>query len=260
MDKKTPNAIEKALEILLAFTPYNQEMGTVELSQKLGLHKATASRILRTLAENGFLHQNTKTRKYNLGPAALDLGRAANYSLNTDMVQLAKPYIDELRNALEETVVLEVISRTSTVMAYVAEGPQRVRIAGTVGDQLPVHAAAGAKAILAYSPPEFVDEVLEGSMPRFTPQTITDRKAFKRELEKIRHKGFSLDNEEIDIGINAVGVPIFNYEDEPVAAIVVAGTSRRVTGADDSRVVGLTREAAAEISERLHHKGGVVDE
>jgi DNA-binding IclR family transcriptional regulator len=175
------------------------------------------------------------------------------------MVQLAKPYIDELRNALEETVVLEVISRTSTVMAYVAEGPQRVRIAGTVGDQLPVHAAAGAKAILAYSPQEFVDEVLEGSMPRLTPYTITDRKAFKRELEKTRSKGFSLDKEEIDIGINAVGAPIFNYEDEPVAAIVVAGTSQRVTGADDSRVVVMTREAAAKISERLHHKGGVVD-
>ena len=254
------NAIEKTLEVLLAFTPYNQEMGTMELSQKLGLHKATASRILRTLADNGFLQQNSETRKYRLGPAALDLGSAANYSLNTDMVQLAKPYVDELRNVLEETVVLEVISGTSTVMAYVAEGPQRVRIAGTVGDRLPVHAAAGAKAILAYKPLEFVEETLKDGLPYLTPDTITDLDAFKRELDRTRDRGFSLDQEEIDVGINAVGAPIFSYDDEPVAAIVVAGPSRRVTGEEDSREVRLIKESAAKVSGLLHHKGGVSSE
>jgi DNA-binding IclR family transcriptional regulator len=260
MADKKPNSIEKALDVLHAFTPYNREMGTGEISQELGLHKATASRILRTLADKGFLQQNQETKKFSLGPAASDIGRAYNNGLSSNLVQLAKPHIDDLRSSLEETVVLEVLSGTSTVMAYVAEGPQRVRIAGTVGDRLPAHAAAGAKAILAFSPSDVVDRFIGDELPRLTPNTITSAKAYKRGLEEIRRVGYSLDQEEIDIGINAVGVPIFDREDKPVAAVVVAGPSQRIKGKKDSAVVTRARKTAAEISERLHHKGGIVNE
>jgi IclR family transcriptional regulator, KDG regulon repressor len=243
-----PNSIEKALEILLAFTPYNEGLGTGEISQKLGLHKATASRILRTLADKGFLQQDRDTKKFTLGPAASDIGRAYNNGLSSNLVQLAKPYIDELRSALEETVVLEILSGSSTAMAYVAEGPQRVRIAGTVGDRLPVNAAAGAKAILAFEPADKVAKFLETDLPRFTERTITNRDLYRRELGKIRRKGYSLDEEEIDIGINAVGVPIFNHVGEPVAAVVVVGPSQRINGKSNSGVVIRAKKTAAEIS------------
>ena len=230
MNDNKPNSIEKALEILMAFTPYNQEMGTGEISQKLGLHKATASRILRTLADKGFLQQDPETKKFTLGPIASDIGRAYNNGLSSNLVQLAKPYIDDLRSTLEETVVLEVLSGMGTVMAYVAEGPQRVRLAGTVGDRLPVHAAAGAKAILAFSPEEKVERFIGDDLPQLTPIPSPTPRHTRLELEKIRRKGYSLDEEEIDIGINAVGVPIFNYENEPIAAVVVAGPAQRITG------------------------------
>ncbi len=254
MDGNRPNAIEKALEILLAFTPYNQELGTGEIGQRLGLHKATASRILRTLADKGFLQQDPESRKFRLGPAASDIGRAYNNGLNSNLVLMAKPYIDELRDTLKETVVLEVLSGEQTVMAYVAEGPQRVRIAGTVGDRLPAHAAAGAKAILAFSPPETVKRLIGGGLQRFTPRTITDAKAYTRELERMRRQGFSLDREEIDVGINAVGAPVFSSEDRAVAAVVVAGPAQRITGTADSPVVRKVKETAVSISECLYRK------
>jgi len=260
MEKSKPSSIEKALEILLAFTPYNQELGTGEISQKLGLHKATASRILRTLADKGFLRQDPDTKKFTLGPAASDIGRAYNNGLSSNLVQLVKPYIDDLRSTLEETVVLEVLSGDSTVMAYIAEGPQRVRLAGTVGDRLPVHAAAGAKAILAFLSHETVGSFIVEDLPQLTPTTITSLDAYKEELEEIRRRGYSLDREEIDIGINAVGVPIFNHEDEPIAAVVVAGPSQRITGEEDSAVVIWMKRTADEISRRMNYKGGVVDE
>jgi DNA-binding IclR family transcriptional regulator len=260
MAEGKPNSIEKALDVLSAFTPYNGEKGTGEISQELGLHKATASRILRTLTDKGFLQQNLETKKFSLGPAASDLGRAYNTGLSSNLVQIAKSYIDDLRSRLEETVVLEVLSGTGTVMAYVAEGPQRVRIAGTVGDRLPAHAAAGAKAILAFSPSELVERLLADKLPRLTPNTITSPKAYTRGLQEIRRRGYSFDSEEIDVGINAVGVPIFDREDRPVAAVVVAGPAQRIRGEDDSDIVILTKRTAAEISDRLHHKGGIIDE
>jgi IclR family transcriptional regulator, KDG regulon repressor len=260
MAEKKPNSIEKALEILMTFTPYNQELGTGEISQKLGLHMATASRILRTLADKGFLQQDPDTKKFTLGPAASDIGRAYTNGLSSNLVQLVKPYIDDLRSTLEETVVLEILSGTSTVMAYVAEGPQRVRLAGTVGDRLPAHAAAGAKAILAFLPSDVVHRFIGDNLKQLSPNTITDPDAYALELEKIRRKGYSLDKGEIDVGINAVGVPIFNHEEEPIAAIVVVGPSQRVTGKNDSEIVLGTKKTAQEISKRLNYKGGSVDE
>ncbi|MBC7246300.1 MAG: IclR family transcriptional regulator [Actinobacteria bacterium] len=256
MAEKGPNSIEKALEILLAFTPYNQEMGTGEIGDKLGLHKATASRILNTLEQKGFLQRNPETRKFSLGPAAADVGRAYSNGLSANLVHLAKPYLDALRNRLGETVVLEILTGAGTVMAYVAEGPQRVRIAGTVGDRLPVHAAAGSKAVLAFSPPELVDKFLAGDMPRLTPNTITDPALFRKELAQVRRRGYALDREEIDVGINAVGAPVFDHCGEAIAAVVVAGPAQRITGKGDSQVVVRVKKTAEEISRRLGHRGG----
>ena len=76
-----------------------------------------------------------------------------------------------------------------------------------------------------------------------------------RQLEEIRRKGFAMDLEEIDIGINAVGAPVFNYEKIPVAAVVVAGLSNRVRS-DDSDLVSKIRKTAKIISGELHHVAG----
>jgi len=156
------NSIEKALTILSSFSPYNQEMGTMEISQKLGFHKATVSRILLNLARHGFLQQNPRTKKFMLGPSIFQLARAINQSLHNNLVHMAKPYVDDLRDKLKETVVLEVLSGKNTIIVYLAEGPQLVRLAGTVGDILPLHVAAGAKAILAFLSEEKRESLLSG--------------------------------------------------------------------------------------------------
>jgi DNA-binding IclR family transcriptional regulator len=247
------NSTEKALEILLSFTPYNQETGTVEISQKLGFHKATVSRILHTLTSYGLLQQDAQTKKFRLGQSAITLGLAVNQSINNDMVLLAKPYIDALRDVLKETVVLEVVSGRSAVIAYIAEGPGPIRIKGTVGDRRPVHAAAGAKAILAFSPPEMKERFLKEKMRRLTPNTITNPDVLLDQLQEIRRQGFAFDNEEVNLGINAVGVPIFNHEGRPVAAVVVAGLSRRITWEGASPIASHIKETAAKISDRLYY-------
>ena len=248
------NSIDKALTILSSFAPYNQEMGTVEISQKLGFHKATVSRILLNLTRRGFLNQNSRTKKFLLGPAILPLARAINQSLNNNLLHIAKPYIDDLRDNLKETVVLEVLSGENTIIAYLAEGPRPVRIAGSVGDILPLHVAAGAKAILAFSPPSVWNKFFNSTLPRFTENTITDTRILRDQFMDIKQKGFSFDKEEHDIGINAVGAPIFNNEDKPVAAAVVAGPSQRITWGIDSPIVPMLKDTAAKISAKLYHE------
>lgn len=255
MGEERLNSIEKALEVLMAFTPCNRELGTGEISRMLNLHKATASRILRTLASRGFLQQDPRTKAYSLGPAVAELVRAYTNGIGYRIVDAARTEMERLRDRLGETVVLEVLSGASTVIACVVEGPQRVRIAGTVGDRLPVHAAAGARAILAFSPPELFERLVGDDLPKLTPNTIDDRDELRRELERTRRRGFSLDREEIDVGINAVGAPVFDHEGKAVAAIVVPGPAGRVKGEAGSDLVKEVMRAAETVSRRLHYPG-----
>ncbi len=250
----THRAVEKCLDILMAFSPHNQEMGTVEMSLKMDINKSTTSRLLHVLERKGFLRQNLKTKKFQLGPSAMNLGIAIKRSLETNLVHLAKPHMDELRNELKETIALEVFSGNNTVLAYLAKGPHRISLAGNVGDILAVHAAAGAKVILAFSSSRVRERILNGKLARLTPNTITDPEHLKKQLQEILKNGFSFDREEHDIGTCAMGVPVFNSEGKPCAALVVIGPSQRINLLNDSRVVTLLKETASKISEGLYHE------
>ena len=92
IEVQNPTSIEKALIILASFIPYNKEMGTYEISKKTGYHKATVNRILLTLAKHGYLSQNPQTKKFSLGPLAVDLGQAVNQALRTNLLFIARPF------------------------------------------------------------------------------------------------------------------------------------------------------------------------
>lgn len=250
---KKPNAIEKALDILEVFIPDNRELGTAQISEKLGLHRATASRTLLLLTQKGFLQQNPETKKFSLGRMALLLGKSVVNSLKSGIVTIAKPFIDNLRAELNETVALEQLVENSTMLVYISEGQRRHRMAGGLGDRIPINAAAGAKAILAYSDPEFVRNLL-GAHPTFeslTPYTITDQETFIRQLRTVRLNGYAFDEQEIDIGINAFGVPIFNHDNLPVAALAVIGPAHRVSLSKADNILPPLKNAAQQISTLL---------
>jgi len=251
------NAVEKALRILMAFYPQNSEMGTVDLAQKTGFHTATVNRILRILAQNSFLYQNPLTRKFNLGSSVFALGEAAIESLSDNLLHKALPYLNELCERVRETVVLELISGAGSIVAYVAQGKQTLGIRANIGGRLPTHAAAGAKAIIAFSSQEIRENFLNKSLRRFTGNTITDPAELRRQFEKIRKQGVSFCEEEIDIGVNAVGVPIFNHKDKPEAAIVVVGPSTRVKCNVKSPMVAELRKTASTIAAQLFHQKSI---
>jgi IclR family KDG regulon transcriptional repressor len=250
-DTDKANAIEKALQILALYHPHNKELNTTEVAQRLNLHKATASRILLTLTRRGFLQQNPQTKYFRLGPSILWLGLAIKQSLKSELVQLAKPHLDDLREALNETVGLEVISGDLTVLSYLAQGTRPVRTTTSLGSTLPVHAAAGAKAIYAHSPRSHWRGIFDREVAALTENTITDEKRYAEELETVRARGFAVDEEEIDLGVNALAAPVFNHEGAPVAAVVVIGPRDRIKADPDSELVKHLKKTAAKISNAL---------
>jgi DNA-binding IclR family transcriptional regulator len=252
--KSKPDSLsstEKALEILMAFTPRNHEMGTLELSRKLGFHKSTVSRLLQTLAARGFLRQNVETKKYLLGKAAAEIGQAVVNSLKNDLVAIARPYLSALSERVGESVALEQLSGLNVILASHVEGLRHIRFSFSLGEQLPINVAAGAKAMLAYCPAEFVDSCLKKKFVRFNDRTIVSKKQYRELLKEVRRTGIAYDKGERYEDAYAMATPIFNHESIPVAAVVIAGPAFRMTPQFFSDTVEPLKRTAAEISQRL---------
>ena len=153
------SSAQKAIEILLAFVPDNREMGTLELSRLLGLNKSTVSRLIRVLAHYNLLQQDDNTKKYSLGRSAAFIGKAVQQSLSTRLVSIAQPLTNYLRDTIGESVCLEVMSGDHVYLVAKAVGPPPLSI--SFKDRIPIHAAAGAKSILAFSSPEVVERLIK---------------------------------------------------------------------------------------------------
>lgn len=248
-------SIDKALDILLAFTPGNPSMGTVEIGRKLGLHPATVNRIIQILARRDFLKQDERTKKFSLGPSAFLIGRTIFQSVSNNLLQIAIPYLEDLCERLGETVVLEVMSGKDSVVAYVQQGRRGLAIGPKVGDILPNHAAAGAKAIIAHLGLDKIESFIDNSMPRFTNKTITKKDILIRELKKAKRDGVAFCREEMEIGFNAIGAPIFNHNKRPIAAVVIAGLTHRVKCNIKSPMVAELKKTANSISKNLFAYG-----
>jgi DNA-binding IclR family transcriptional regulator len=247
------NSVEKALKLLLILTARDEGMGTGELSEELGFSMPTVSRLLHILSRHDFIRRNPATKKYVLGKSALDIGRFAYRHIGSQLVPIARPYIDTLRDTVKESAVLEVMAGDSAMLAYRANGPHVVGILLKVGTIIPAHVSPGAKAILAFCPPETVDGILKRELLRYTSKTITDPRVLRKNLEKIRRKGVAFAFGEYNIDVNAMGAPIFNHEKKPVAAIVITMPVYRAKYHKQSKLVSLLKETAAKISNQLLH-------
>ena len=245
------NSYEKVLQILLTFTPENRPLRTVEISNQLGINNATVNRILITLKNNHFVVQDEKTRRYRLGPSAALLGRSVKQSLKGRLVSIAKPYLEELRDKVSETVHLEALHDEKIFLVYSAKGLRQVIVTPHVGDRMDINSNAGAKAIMAFCPKEIIEQHLAAPMKVFTTRTITDPGILRREYEEIRTTGFAYDNEEHDDDVSAVAAPIFNHEGQIAAAVVIIAPSFRMKGSIESGSLELLKDTATDISNRL---------
>jgi len=257
MGKKSekPSSVEKALKILMVLANDYEGMGTGELSRELDLSMPTTSRLLRILSKNEFVRKNPVGKKYVLGKSALDIGRFAYRHIGSQLIPIASPHIDTLRDTIEESAVLEVLTGDSVMIVYRASGPNVVSISMKAGTMVPAHVSPGAKSILAFSPPEIVDSVLKINLPRYTPKTITDIEILKKNFMEIRRKGVAFASGEYNVEVNSMGAPVFNKDKEPIAAVVITMPRYRSKYHKQVTLVSHLKQTAANISELLDRHG-----
>lgn len=224
---KSLSSVKKSLQVLQTFSAEQPERSVTEISRLLNAHKSSVSRILTTLASEGFVEKNPLNNRYRLGFKLLDL---ANLVLGRyELRELAAPYMEELAEVTREIVHLSILDRREIVYLEKKGGGQTLTVATKVGGRNPAHASAMGKVLLSGLSPEKLEETLPGdSLVRLTTRTIVDRGGLLKELEQVKEQGFAVDDEESFPGIRCVAAPIRGVGGRTVAAISVTVPKQRM--------------------------------
>lgn len=247
----TPNSgllqsVASALDLLDCFAEH-EELGVIEVSKQLGVAKSTAHRLLTTLVSRGLVEQNSKNGKYRLGLHLYELGQLA--VTRYDLRRGARTLLEELREATGWTVQLSVPSGVDTL---VLERLQTLRSYKMLPDwqrRLPASVTAQGKALCAFDP-ELARRRIAAGLPRLTDKSITDVRAFHRELEEIRRRGYATATGEAVPDISSVGVPVIDSRGHAVAAIAINGPPSEIVPTE-SRLGRLAQAAARRLSKEL---------
>ena len=242
--------LERTFGILEVFTEARPEWSTTQVARELDLPVPTAHRILAALRRLGYVSQDEQTRRFRLGVAALSLGERARTL--ADLRPVAIGPLRELAGATGETALLTVLSpdRDRSVCLERVETSQPLRLSVQPGRQLPLHAGASQKALLAFMPAAEIDRLTAQPLQRCCTATITTRAALRRELAAIRARGWASSYEETNVGVWGIAVPVLSKADV-VCAVGIAGPSPRLTDTRVREDVRLTHEAATAIARAL---------
>ena len=242
----TVQSVDRALALLEILARHDDRVSLTELSRQLGLHPSTARRLLIALQARGFVQQDARTRLYGLGLRIFRLAGSADYT--AAMRNAAHAHLRKLAESSGETVNLLVPDTAGAMIIDRIESSMTVRFSVPVGERLPYHCTAGGKVLLAQITPEVQQRILARALPRLTKNTITDVTRLREELERIRKRGYAIDNEEREAGVRCVAAPVTDHTGAVVAAVSLSGPASRLSLERLHRLALTVRRTAENIS------------
>lgn len=245
-------SVARALDILQIVSSHKQGIGVTNIAKQIDINKSSVYRILSTLAQYGYIEQDSETGKYKLGYKILEMSSKLLDSI--DLRKEAAPFLMELEKYTNEVIHLVVYDQGEVVYIEKLEGNETLRMHSRVGKRAPMHCTSVGKAILAQLPEHVVEEIIERKgLPAHTKYTITDREKFMEELKIIKERGYALDLQENEYGITCIAVPIFDHLGKVVAAVSISGPTMRMTSERLEHLKDKMIEMGKKISARLGH-------
>ena len=221
------HSLDRAVAVLEMLGESDTALSLAEVCQRLRLHKSTAHRSLMVL-ERSALIERTPENRYRLGMKLYELGNRAVEQV--DLRTRVHPYFRRLAAQVGETVHLSVLQKTSIVYLDKVEPNRRVCVSSKTGSSNPVYCTSMGKAMLAFQPPEVIEEIVSKiRFVRYTHKTLTSREALLKALERVRRRGYAIDDQEIEVGVRCIGAPIFDEKRRAIAAVSVSGPASRIT-------------------------------
>lgn len=248
-DSKT-DMIGKALGLLVLLGNEPRGASASELSRQADLPFSTTYRLLGSLTRDGFVDYEPDGRRYHLGLRVFQLGqRVSNHH---GFAGAARPILQKVTEATGEATILSVRDGHHHLTVNKVDGPQMFRVTSDPGHLGMLHTTAVGKALVAFAADDERGQLLEElQLEPLTERSITDREAFKAEIEQIRRQGFALMDEENEVGMRAIAVPVLNGQGVAFASLATAAPVFRMSVEQMQAVVPLLKDAAAELSARL---------
>jgi DNA-binding IclR family transcriptional regulator len=246
-------SLHKVMRVLDCFSIRDDVLTVSEISNRLGIPPSTAHRLLSSMRSADLLEQDRRRGGYRLGLKLFSLGSTVLGSM--DIHRISVDAMEELHRITRMSVHLAVFDGEGVLVVRKIGSARELSTSLNLMERAPAHCTGVGKAILAHQPREAVDRVFAGELTRFTPHTIVERDPFDRELATIAQRGFSVDDQEHNIGIRCVAVPIFNEAATAFAAISVSGTAWELTTAAVDEIAKTVKLHAGELSSRLGYTG-----
>jgi DNA-binding IclR family transcriptional regulator len=241
-------SVDRALLVMEILAALGQA-GVTEIAAELGVHKSTVSRVIAVLESRGYVEQVSDRGKYRLGFSLTRLARSSSGHL--DLVKQSQGACDALAADVGETTNLAILDEDRIVNIAEAMGSAGIALRTWVGQSCPAHATSSGKVLLAGLEPGEVRRRLGARLESFTPNTVVKITDLEAELASVRDSGWASVQAELEVGLNAVGAPVYDSNAGVVAALSVSGPSYRL-GAEHFEEVAKQAIAAAEsISRRL---------
>lgn len=238
----TVQALDRGMQLLNMLSRDGTSTLT-ELALKAGMPPSTAHRLLTTMQNHGVVEFDETTQEWMIGVNAFRIG--SSFLRRTNLLEAGRAAMRQLMETTGETANLAVGDNGDVVFVSQVETHQPIRAFFRPGTRSPMHVSGIGKALMAEMPRKQVEKILQRKgLTQHTSKTLTSPEALFDDLQRIKQRGWSLDDEEGTEGMRCVAAPIFDAFGEAVAGISVSGPTVRLTDQAVERVGPSVRDAA----------------
>jgi IclR family pca regulon transcriptional regulator len=246
-------ALARGLAVIESFEGIQHPLTLSEIAARTKLSRGTVRRALITLNALGYL--SDERGRFTLTPRVLRLGYS--YLSSQPLWALARPYVEAVSGETGETASLAVLDAGMIVYVLRVVAPRLLHDALTVGTRLPAYCASMGRVLIAGLPePELDRYFRETEFRQLTPFTVIDADRLKAIIALTRETGFAVNDQEMEVGLRSIAVPITNLEGAVVAALNVSSSTARISHVEmEKNFLLMLKTAAHEISNLLVHSG-----
>ena len=228
-------------------------LGVRAVAQQLKLPLGSVHRMLLDLAEAGVVDR-TPSGEWELSFRLLEI---TGLQLDRiDLPRLCRPFAERIAEATQETVNVNALSGLHGVCIDKVRGNEGMQLDLRIGSRGPLNCGGAGKAMLAFMSEELREEVFTHPLPALTSQTITDPAELRAAIDRIRERFYSIDDQEVVMGVYCVSVPLLDRTGHSVGALSVTGPSVKKPGGDNVMpIVAMLWDACEHVSRRLGFAG-----
>ncbi len=239
------SSVKKAFAIIRYVADHQGELTLSELGRHLAMNKTTMFRYLETLESLNLLER--RNGSWFLGMELFSLGHQVD--IQSRIVERVHPLVYNCSSTVNETLSFAGLINGAALYLDKVESSRGLQMRARLGDRLPFHSTALGKAVLSALPDYKRDEIIKHiSLTPLTPHTITDKKKLLQQIEDVKSNGFSLEQEEMELGLSCVGVPLYVKRINFYGAVSFSGSSSHLTRERMMHLVKDLQEVAGKIA------------